>query len=508
MNLIPREAVPPLSDPVDPLPTDAVGAPVARTFTCKVSGKESVAQCSCCSPAVRAMMAALGDKDWVSPPRKTKPAAKATDSGLAPAVTPTPPVPIQLLAHDREILRPLVEQTAAIAALPVQKEKARLWGRMNDLRGERPMIWITEVPWHEFSERTDELKVQCREPWARSLEVNLRRQLYQWRHLPGDMIFSDYIPCPIAYHSTGFGIQRQGDRLAITGGAGISSQHYEPQIASLADLHKIKDPVVTVDRGDTAARFSAMQRAFGDIMPVREQGCNNLWFTPWDNLVMWYGVQEALMDLIEQPEVINAAVARIVECCLKELDQMIALNLLAVNNNNCRIGSGAYGYTSELPRAGFNPGRPTPEHLWGCSNAQIFTEVSQEMHWEFALRHDLPWLARWGLVYYGCCEVLDTKMEILRRIPNLRKISMNYRINIDRAAAAVGKDYVFSYKPNPACFATDGFDLGQAKAELRHVLDATRGGHVELVLKDISTVAAKPERLWEWAAMAQELVET
>ena len=419
---------------------------------------------------------------------------------------PAASAPASLLPHDREILRPLAAQFAAIAALPVHREKAGLWARMNGLRSARPMVWITEVPWHEFSADVDELVVRCRAPWARAVEVELRRQLYQWQHLPGDMIFSDYIPCPIAYRSTGFGIVRQGDLLPITDG-GITSQHYEPQISCLADLPKIKDPVVTVDRADTAARLAAMTAAFGDLIPVREQGCNNLWFTPWDNLVMWYGVQEALMDLIEQPEVINAAVARIVECCLKELDQMVALNLLALNNNNCRIGSGAYGYTRELPRAGFNPAHPTPEHLWGCSNAQIFTEVSAEMHWEFALRHDLPWLARWGQVYYGCCEVLDTKMTILRRIPNLRKVSMNYRIHLDRAAAAVGADYVFSYKPNPACFATDRWDLGKARDELRHLLDCTRGGHVEIVLKDISTVAGKPERLWEWAAMAKELVE-
>jgi len=249
-----------------------------------------------------------------------------------------------------------------------------------------------------------------------------------------------------------------------------------------------------------------MTAAFGDIIPVREKGRDNYWFTPWDNLVRWYGVQEALLDLIEKPEVIHGAIARLVECYLKELDQMVALNLLALNNNNCRIGSGAYGYTSELPRPGFDPSHPTPEHLWGCSNAQIFTEVSPQMHWEFALEHDLPWLARWGLVYYGCCEVLDTKMDLLRRVPNLRKVSMNYRIQVDRAAAAVGGDYVFSYKPNPACFATDDWNLGNARDELRHMLDCTRGGHVEIVLKDISTVARKPERLWEWAAMAMELV--
>jgi len=417
------------------------------------------------------------------------------------------PPTISLLPHDREVLRPLAEQFAAIAALPVHREKARLWGKVNDLRSERPMVWITEIPWHELIEDNAELMVQCRAPWARAVELDLRRQLYQWRHMPVDMIFSDYVPCPIAWSSTGFGLKRQGELLPITGGAGISSQHFESQISSLADLHKIADPVVTVDRADTAARLAAMTEAFGDIIPVREKGRDNYWFTPWDNLVMWYGVQEALLDLIEQPEVIHGAIERLVDCYLLELDQMVALNLLALNHNNCRIGSGAYGYTADLPRPGFDPAHPTPEHLWGCSNAQIFTEVSPQMHWEFALQHDLRWLARWGLVYYGCCEVLDTKMEILRRVPNLRKVSMNYRLHLERAAAAVGSDYVFSYKPNPACFATDKWDLDQARAELRRMLDCTRGGHVEIVLKDISTVARKPERLWAWAAMARELVE-
>ncbi len=422
-------------------------------------------------------------------------------AALAPA-----PATFPVLPADRDILRGLAGQVAEIAAQPVQRENAELWRRMNDLKSARPMIWITEVPWHEFSAESDELRLQCRANWAREIEVNLRRTLYQWRHFPGDMIVSDHVPCPISWRTTGFGILRQGELLNITDG-GISSQHFEPQISCLEDIAKIKDPVVTVDRAETAARLEAMSSVFTNLLPVRQQGRDNYWFTPWDNLVMWYGVQEALMDLIEQPEVINAAVDRIVECCLKELDQFEALNLLELNTTNCRIGSGAYGYCSELPKAGFDPAHPTASHLWGCSNAQIFTEVSPEMHWEFALRHDIPWLRRWGLVYYGCCEVLDTKMEILRRIPNLRKVSMNYRINVERGAAAVGGDYVFSYKPNPAVFATDGWDLPKARAELQRLLDCTSGGHVEIVLKDISTVARQPQRLWEWAAMAQELVE-
>ncbi len=422
-------------------------------------------------------------------------------------MNPETPSSITVSANDRDVLRGLAAQVAEIAALPIQKEKAELWRRMNDRQSVRPMVWITEIPWHEFSTGNEELEFQCRSFWAREIEQDLRRTLYQWRHLPGDMIVSDYLPCAIDWRSTGFGMMRHGDLLDITGGAGISSEHFDPQISSMDDLQKIKEPVVTVNRERTAARLEAMNEIFGSIMPVREQGRNNVWFTPWDNLVRWYGVQEALMDLIEQPEVINAAVARIVECSLKELDQFIALNLLAPNHGNCRIGSGAYGYTSELPKAGYDPAHPMPSHLWGCSNAQIFTEVSPEMHWEFALRHDLPWLARWGKIYYGCCEVLDTKMHLLRQIPNLGKVSMNYRIQVERGAEAVGSDYVFSYKPNPACFATDSWNIEEPYEELRRMLDCTRGGHVEIVLKDISTVAGKPERLWAWAEMAMQQVE-
>ena len=145
-----------------------------------------------------------------------------------------------------------------------------------------------------------------------------------------------------------------------------------------------------------------------------------------------------------------------------------------------------------------------PHNMWGCSNAQIFSEVSPEMHWEFALKHDLRWLARWGMAYYGCCEPLDNKIELLRRIPNLRKISASPWCNTDRMVNAIGTSYVFSHKPSPAIFAGDDWHPDKARAELRAFLDRARGCHVEIVMKDISTVRHKPQRLWEWALIAAE----
>jgi hypothetical protein len=413
--------------------------------------------------------------------------------------------PINVFSKDREILRTLAEQLAPIAALPVQQEKASLWTSLNQLQSIRPMVWITEIPWTELN-TTQELTLECQAPWARNLEWHLRTQLYQWHHTRADMILSPYIPCRLAFHSTGFGIVQEGQRLRAPGGA-VDAQHFIPQISDLEDLDKIKMPVVTVDLQDTEARYTAMCDVFQGIMPVAKEGVKNYWYTPWDHLIRWYGVQEAMIDLIDRPDLLNAAVARIAQGYMKELDQIVQLNLLSLNNDNTRIGSGAYGYVASLPGENFHPQHVKPHNMWGCSNAQIFSEVSPQMHWEFALKHDLPWLGRWGLNYYGCCEPLHHKLAILRRIPRLRKISMNYRIDVEKAAAQVATDFVFSYKANPAWLAEDTWRPHLVRSELRNVLEKTRGCHVELVLKDISTVRGDARRVWEWAAIAMQLAE-
>ena len=215
-----------------------------------------------------------------------------------------------------------------------------------------------------------------------------------------------------------------------------------------------------------------------------------------------------MLDMIERPDFVHAAVERMVDAWMTELDQFVALNGLALDCNNMRIGSGGYGYTKALPGARFDPARVQPRNMWGCSNVQIFSEVSPEMHWEFALKHDLRWLERWGLTYYGCCEPLDGKIEILRRIPNLRKVSASPWCRTERLVEKIGAHYVVSRKPSPAILAEDEWHPERARADLRDFLDRAKGRcHVELIMKDISTVRYHPQRLWDWARIAMEEAE-
>ena len=58
---------------------------------------------------------------------------------------------IRLDPKDKDILRRLAGELGKIAALPVHKEKALLWQKLNDRQSVRPMVWINEVCWHEMN---------------------------------------------------------------------------------------------------------------------------------------------------------------------------------------------------------------------------------------------------------------------------------------------------------------------------------------------------------------------
>ncbi len=369
---------------------------------------------------------------------------------------------IQLNPRDTEILRRLAAELAEIAALPVHAEKARLWQKLNDLESQRPMVWINEICWHEMNVN-DELTLVTEHPWARDQERDLRRTLYQWRHLPGDMIVSPALACPLAIHSTDFGIIEDVDIVRTDDTSDIVSRHFNIQIRDFEDLEKIRLPVVTHNEAATEFRYQAMCRVYEGLLPVEKQGQTHIWFTPWDYLIRWWGIQEAMLDLVERPDLVHAGVDRMVDAWMVELDQFEAQNLLALDANNTRIGSGGYGYTRQLPGQPYDPAYVRPHNMWGCSNAQIFSEVSPQMHWEFAVEHDLRWLARWGLTYYGCCEPLDRKIDILRRIPNLRKISTSPWCDSRRVVENVGTDYVISRKPSPAVLAEDEWHPERAR---------------------------------------------
>jgi hypothetical protein len=407
---------------------------------------------------------------------------------------------------DKKILRQLAEKKAEIASLPIQKEKIEMWKLLNELKEVRPMIWINEIPWFEMNEN-DELSLKTSTEFTRTLESKLRTTLYRWEHMRADMIVEPAEACYLEVKNTGFGISELVKITRTDKDNDIFSRKFTPQIDKEEDIEKIKKPKVTYCKEITEEKFQAMKDIFDGILEVRKTGYPGFWFAPWDELIRWWSVQKLLADLVLRPELVHKSINRLTDAYLYQLDQYEELNLLSLNNGNYRIGSGGLGYTDELPQKYFDTDHIKTEDIWGNGAAQIFSGVSPDMHEEFALQYEIKWMKRFGLNYYGCCEPLDKKIEILRKIPNLRKISMSPWVNMELGAANIGKDYVFSYKPSPAIFAEDNWDPELIRRNLTKDLEKLKDCNVEIIMKDVSTIKYKPYRLWEWAKIASEVVE-
>ena len=404
---------------------------------------------------------------------------------------------------EREMLRRLAAEVAEIATLPVHAEKAALWRKLNRLEPVRPLVWINEICWDEMG---PDVVPQASDSFLRGIEGHLRRTLFQWRHLPADMIVEGWLPCPVAVRDTGYGVETKAARTDLAGFQ-KSAVDYIPVITCEADVARIQMPEVSVDDEETARRLELMQDVFGGILEGRQQGITGTWFAPWDTLVQWYGIEELYADMVDRPDLVRLAIDRMVTAMLHKYEQYERLGVLGLNNGNNRVGSGGLGITDELPQADFDGIHVRMIDRWGNSTPQIFSGVSPEMHWEFSLKHELRILERFGLNCYGCCEPLHKKIGLLRRVPRLRRISMSPFVDIAEGAEAIGTDYIYSAKPNPAVLAADTWDSAVARRDLQEILDKTRGLRVEIILKDIHTVRGEPTRLFDWARLAMELAE-
>jgi hypothetical protein len=405
---------------------------------------------------------------------------------------------------DIEVVRELAARVAEIAALPVQEETRALWRKLNALSPERPMVMIDQVCWNEL-EPVGGLSCVCCDPDCRWHEQQLRRVLFQWEHFPVDMVVEPFVLVRKAVSQTGFGVRVQ-EEVAVTDEANaVRGHHYENQFARDEDLEKVRMPVVSHDQAETQRRLGLAHELYDGLLEVRPWGKDPGCMSLWDPISTWMSVEDALFAMVDRPGFMHALVGRMTDGYLSMLDQLEEQGLLCGPQSLIHC-TGAW--SDELPAQGYDPDRPRTKDLWVAGLAQMLDTVSPAMFREFEVDHYRRIAERFALVYYGCCDALDDRMDEVRRLPNVRKVSMSPWADVRRGAQAVGGEMVFSRKPNPAFLAGTGFDADYVRADLSETRAACdeQGCPLEYILKDLSTVRYEPDRLFDWARVAMDVV--
>lgn len=396
----------------------------------------------------------------------------------------------------KRVIRDLAKRYAEIAALPRQQETIDGWRRLNGLKPTRPMVRIAQLPWEEL-DWGEPAMVNTEKGLLRNIEGHLRRTIYAWEHFKADMVVMPYFGLGKTVRNDGLGPAIHVTRIGL-------SQHYEAQLATIEEVQALRTPVIEVDPEGDQRTLRQVGELMDGILPVRLVG-GMRHSGLWDFITTKISPERLLYDLADRPEYVGALIAKFVEMESGVLDQYEELGLLEAAPEEVHC-TGAF--CDELPAPGYDGKKARAKDTWTFSMAQMFSEVSPAMHEEFDVLPIKPLLERYGLVYYGCCEPLHHKIDMVRKIRNVRKVSVSPWANKEIAAANIHGDYVFSAKPNPAYVAMGSFDAELVRRDLEETVSICRRHNTpcELILKDVSTVCRCPSRLTQWEQIAMEVV--
>jgi len=412
---------------------------------------------------------------------------------------------LTISALDRDILRRLAGRVAEAAHDPVMAERERLWRLEASLRPERPMVLAETMGL--VLELYPESSLTCQTPQTRALERQLTDTVFRYEHVADDWVISPWFDLPWQIDLGDWGVPV--NKISGDNEGHLASYVWDPPIKDLdRDMAKLHHRHFSVDREATLAQKQALNTLFGDLLPVRIRGA-----AYWTMGLTWraidlIGMEKLMLAMYDNPDGLRALLAFLRDDHMALVDWLEKEHLYTLNNEADYVGSGAIGYCDELPQADWSEGDPVrASDLWVLSESQETVGVSPKLFAEFILPYQLPLIERFGLCYYGCCEPIHARWPYLKDIPNLRRLSISPWCDQAYMAEALGSDFIFCRKPNPALISRTVWDEEAIRADIAETLETTRGCVLEFAMKDVHTLAGENWRLGRWVEIAREEID-
>ncbi|MDO8685579.1 MAG: hypothetical protein Q7J78_02800 [Clostridiales bacterium] len=409
--------------------------------------------------------------------------------------------PEPISAEDRAYLRNLAKRVADIASKPIQQERRRLWTAHNDLKPVRPMyVCYPEGGWNDLLKH-DELRLTS--PMWRNCEWYLRHLIYRDEMIDDDFVVEPEIVSFIAHEIKN---EDSGMPVQVSNNTETGAYVFDAPLKEYRDIKKLKLPELNVDMKLTEQRFNAMQEEFRDILEVNPYLTAAFTANQPGKAALLRGVEQIMWDMYDAPEFLHELMDFLTRGYIKLFKEMEATGLIRLNNRNQYVDAGGNGYTSDMPGKDYNPSSVKLYNVWGYGVAQEFSEISPEMHEEFGIRYQARVLEMFGLNAYGCCESYTRKFDILKGIPRLRRVSVSPWCDIEAAAEKLGKEIIYSWKPNPAIILFEQ-DWNKVRAYIRRTLEVAKDCVLEMFLKDIIHLRGYELRISEFSKLMREQVE-
>jgi hypothetical protein len=391
---------------------------------------------------------------------------------------------------------------AEIAALPEQKALRERWLKHNALEPGKPMVLC--FPEGSWGELLPDSSLQCEDKTCRGWEWQLRSIIYTHDVLQDDSTVDPWFNIGWQYEAGDFGIA-----IEYHHGDNRGSYVWDPPLKELneGDFSRLRFRTPKVDRDKTHDLMNEAARAFGDLLPARIRG-GVIWSLGMtQDIIKLIGLENLMVYMYTKPDEIKRLMAWFRDEHLNFMHWFEREGLLTYNNETDYVGSGGFGHTTVLPRKGADLHGPAKiADLWGFAESQETVGISPEMFAEFILPYQMPLLELFGLTCYGCCEPMHDRVDYMKDLASLRRVSVAPTANQALLAQKLRGRAIFSRKPNPSQVCVM-FDEGAIHNDIQETLSTAHGNTIEIIMKDTHTVENHPERLSRWVALAKKEVE-
>lgn len=399
---------------------------------------------------------------------------------------------------EKERLRTLAKRVAEIAALPVQKERVKLWTLHNDLQTEQPLIFIDpENGWGECISGQDLI---CENPLARSWELHLLKQIFWFEKLKDDKVIEPYFDVPYVYSDTGWGVKMEREGGEDNGAFKViqALEDYDE------DFPKIHYPKLLINEKESQLILELAHELFDGILTVRRK--TSWWWSLGMTMDYIYmrGLEDFMCDFLLEPEYVHKMMNLLCEGILDRLDYLEKHDLLAVNTEGTYVASGGFGYTKELPTWKEKPTGVTTMDMWGFVESQETTAIDPEQYGEFIFPYHKKIAERFALNCYGCCEPYNSRWKYVKQLPRLRKVSCSPWADWEKIRDELGKNYIASIKLSPTPLAMYPLNEEAVRKDIRKALQCSKGCIPEFIMKDNHTLGGNAYNAIRWVEIVRE----
>lgn len=405
---------------------------------------------------------------------------------------------------ERQYIRDMAKKYMEYALSPELERRRAAWSAHHALHFTRPLIYIRAIPFDEFIKDS---QLQCTDKTCRALELHFLQTEYRSR-VADDYITEPFYTVPACIKTPEMGAwglpAELGERSAPHGAAA-----YHASIIEEEDIEKVVSLPHEVDEEATRRRVAPFEELVGDILPIfvdREGVLSVMWqndiSTP---LAKLRGLEQLMWDMYDRPEWLHDLVGRMQKMILKNMDETLAAGDYSLANQRNQ----AMPYADELQRPNPAVKGVRQDQMWGYMAAQEFTMVGPDLFEEFMFNYQKPILERYALSAYGCCEDMSNKIQIVKKLSNLRRIAVSPFSDLKKCAEQIGGDYILSWRPNPSSMVSFGVDEDMVRKFLRDGFDILDANHCkfDITLKDVETVSGDAQAIIRWTAIVRDEID-